>query len=69
MTLKMLKCLSCDRIYEHMHKMKRHVLKHTGERPWVCGVCGRGFTSKENRNKHLMTQHGTQEQPCCGMHN
>lgn len=35
-----------------------HIRTQTGETPYVCPVCGKGFYDASSRKKHCQTQHG-----------
>ncbi|KAF8769908.1 Zinc finger and BTB domain-containing protein like [Argiope bruennichi] len=49
------KCQICSYTSYYVTHLKRHVRTHTGERPYKCEVCHRGFSDKSalRRHKHL----------------
>jgi uncharacterized Zn-finger protein len=41
------KCPLCDKIFIKKYLLERHIRSHTGETPYKCGECGKGFTRKD----------------------
>ena len=53
--IKLFQCPWCPYRNPVKFRMQRHVLKHTGERRFECGVCGRRFARKDNLKQHVTT--------------
>ncbi|XP_077432907.1 uncharacterized protein LOC144058362 isoform X2 [Vanacampus margaritifer] len=51
----LIKCGICNRTYKFMSQYIIHQRIHTGERPFKCPECKRGFSKKSNLNLHLKT--------------
>ncbi|XP_049587132.1 zinc finger protein 184 isoform X2 [Syngnathus scovelli] len=51
----MLTCAICNRTYKFMSQYIIHQRVHTGERPFECPECKKGFSKKSNLNLHLKT--------------
>ncbi|XP_054636980.1 zinc finger protein 184 isoform X2 [Dunckerocampus dactyliophorus] len=51
----LLRCGFCGRTYNYMSQFVIHQRVHTGERPFECPECGKGFSKNSNLNLHLKT--------------
>lgn len=48
------KCRYCDKTFDRVFSVHRHERVHTGFKPCVCKVCGKGFSEKRNLRHHLI---------------
>lgn len=47
-----LECDQCGKQFRFRSLLETHYRVHTGDRPFSCPVCGRGFTQKNNMYAH-----------------
>ncbi|KAH8928126.1 hypothetical protein BT69DRAFT_1193457, partial [Atractiella rhizophila] len=45
-------CRYCDKRFARPSSLKIHVFSHTGEKPFKCNICGRGFSVQSNLRRH-----------------
>ncbi|XP_061117587.1 zinc finger protein 729-like [Conger conger] len=48
-------CVVCLKCFSSPSKLQRHILTHTGQRPFSCNVCGKKFRQLSHMKFHLLT--------------
>ena len=51
------KCSHCDKMLKTQKSLEAHEREHTGERPFACNVCGKGFKSSAVLRTHTKHVH------------
>ncbi|ODN00806.1 Zinc finger and BTB domain-containing protein 10, partial [Orchesella cincta] len=50
-------CELCSKILSNRKGLERHMLIHTGEKPFPCDICAKLFRRKDNCVRHKKTAH------------
>uniref|UniRef100_A0A3Q3KLF7 C2H2-type domain-containing protein n=1 Tax=Monopterus albus TaxID=43700 RepID=A0A3Q3KLF7_MONAL len=51
-------CPYCPRVFPWASSLQRHLLTHTGQKPFPCPRCDAFFSTKSNCERHLLRKHG-----------
>ncbi|XP_075699653.1 zinc finger protein 770 [Rhinoderma darwinii] len=54
-------CEFCEKVFPSRSKLERHLMIHTGQKPFTCALCGKAFRQKTHLKIHLLTH--SQEKP------
>ncbi|KFM63774.1 Zinc finger and BTB domain-containing protein 46, partial [Stegodyphus mimosarum] len=57
-------CLYCSYVTYSNAGLQKHLVKHTGARPFVCEICNKGFTQKHNLKLHMLVHSGLKPYVC-----
>ncbi|CAL4175245.1 unnamed protein product, partial [Meganyctiphanes norvegica] len=50
-------CMFCGRTFNHKGTLKRHIMTHTGEKPFMCQFCSFKTARKSTLDYHLHSLH------------
>ncbi|XP_055077182.1 zinc finger protein 773-like isoform X2 [Periophthalmus magnuspinnatus] len=57
-------CAVCEKVFGNSKDLKRHMVVHTGEKPYSCSVCGKKFTRKGSMQYHMAVHTGDRPFRC-----
>ncbi|KAL5021554.1 hypothetical protein ScPMuIL_000709 [Solemya velum] len=57
-------CEYCGRLFYNRTDYESHVRTHTGDKPFLCNICGYRAITKDNLKRHKEKDHESQQFPC-----
>lgn len=59
------KCEICDKQFQGLNDLRKHLRIHSDERPYPCSQCDKKFRQAGCLKNHVASQHGTDEEFVC----
>lgn len=59
------KCQICDKHFQGLNDLRKHLRIHSDERPYPCTQCDKKFRQAGCLKNHVASQHGTDEEFLC----
>ncbi|CAG9861191.1 unnamed protein product [Phyllotreta striolata] len=53
-------CSQCPRVFAFNNKLQKHMYTHTGDKPFKCQLCKKGFIENYYRRLHMQKKHNVQ---------
>ena len=57
-------CQTCPKSFTSSGDLKKHMLVHSGDKPYPCKPCTKSFTSSGKLKKHMLIHNGEKPYPC-----